>query len=96
MVSRLEGHCLTPVQMQPFVKQNAGAVMLHSKNTEQLKADTERKEGGKQETVAACRGSQVEEQSQCLSFYQESCRSAVLLGKKNLWDKAQTWSSPVL
>lgn len=57
--------------------------MLHSKNTEQLKADTEGKEGGKQETVAACRGSQVEEQSQCPSFYQQSCRSSALLGKSS-------------
>lgn len=68
--------------------------MLYSKNTEQLKADTERKESRKQGTVAACRGSEVEGQSQGSSFHQQSCRLAIFLGKY-LWDKAQTWSSPV-
>lgn len=69
--------------------------MLHSKNTEQLKADTERKGGwkaGSSYCLPRLPGGRV---VPVLELLPAELQISSLVGK-NLWDKAQTWSSPVL
>lgn len=68
---------------------------MHSKNTKQLKADTGRKGGWKAGNSGCLLGLPGARAVPVFKLLPAELQISSLVGK-SLWDKTQTWSSPVL